>query len=197
MLAELQFFSAAAAWKFASGRCGIMIDHHGFNGYRNAGIGAAYARELGGVSLGLMFTYFSERAPETSAASIIAAHAGMLVSITPRLNFGWQIDNFPAAKTGNSGPVLPVFRGGLGFMASKECLIGFEVLKQQNFPVNIHTGFSYRYKGHFFIRGGIQSATGSFYAGGGWMIRKLQLHLSVSHHPYLGFSPGILLNNKF
>ncbi|RYZ36153.1 MAG: hypothetical protein EOP49_32860, partial [Sphingobacteriales bacterium] len=46
LLSELQFFSAAVAWKMSSGSVGFSIDHHAFNGYQNLAVGAAYARPM-------------------------------------------------------------------------------------------------------------------------------------------------------
>ena len=82
-------------------------------------------------------------------------------------------------------------------MASGDFLLGFEIMKSENLPVDIHAGFSYNYKKRFFIGAGTYSATGSFYAGGGWSLKDMHLHVSVSHHPYLGFSPAVLINKKF
>ncbi len=197
LLSELQFFSAAIAWKMNSGGAGFSLDHHAFNGYQNSAVGAAYARKLGRVAVGLKFNYGNESVPGSRGVSIVSARAGMLVSVTPKLRFGWQVENFPAAVSKASVRVLPVYKAGVGFMASKDCLLGMEFVKAESFPVNVHASLCYTYRRRFFIRAGTQSASGSYYAGGGIALKKLQIHLSVSHHPYLGFSPGLLLNQKF
>ena len=196
-MSELQFFSATAALKFGSGRAGTILDHHSFGSYRSSGLSFAYAQKLGRLSLGLKFNYHSEQAAGERGRSLLSAHTGMLFSVTPRLNFGWQVENFPATVSKKSGLILRTYRGGLGFMASKDCLIGLEIIKHQEGLLNFHAGFSYTYKGKFFLRGGTQSASGSYYAGAGWCRNKLRLNLSVSNHPHLGISPGVLLNHKF
>ena len=197
LMEELQLFSAAGACKLMGGWTAVALHYHGFETFKSIDAGVAYARSLGRLSLGLKFNYSSSSVAGYNGTSFLYAQTGMLVRLTPRLKFGWQVENFPSSISKYAGKPRVLYKAGLGYMASPDLLIGTELTKEEDLPLNIHAGFSYTYRRRFFIRAGSQSATGSFYAGAGWAMKELQLHLSVSHHPYLGFSPALLLNQKF
>jgi hypothetical protein len=78
--------------------------------------------------------------------------------------------------------------------------VSAEVVKEENFPVNLNAGMQYRFAKQFFAKAGIASATSNIYAGFGIAWSTLRLDISGSYHPQLGISPGLLLildlNNK-
>jgi hypothetical protein len=87
---------------------------------------------------------------------------------------------------------------GLGFKPSEEFQLLLEVQKLSGEIPRYVLGFEFSLLKSFFIRYGISSQYGfSYFAGIGYMNKKITLNTSFSHHPVLGFSPALDFNFKF
>jgi hypothetical protein len=80
----------------------------------------------------------------------------------------------------------------LGYDASKKFFIGAEIEKIEDQPLNINAGLHYSFDEKVFVRTGLASATSSFYIGFGFLLNGFRIDVTVSLHPSLGFSPGVL-----
>ena len=90
-----------------------------------------------------------------------------------------------------------IYKFGIGYEASENFLVSAEVVKTEDFPVNVIAGVQYNFEKQFFARAGIMTENGSPYAGAGIIWDNLRLDVSASYHPQLGISPGLMLIVNF
>ncbi|MES2850756.1 MAG: hypothetical protein V4685_16980, partial [Bacteroidota bacterium] len=119
---------------------------------------------------------------------------GALVHLTDKLNAGLHVYNPVGGKFSKTDEKLTsAYKVGLGYDASEKFFISAELVKEEDFPVNMNAGFQYQFAKQFFARGGISSANSVAYGGLGLSWSNLRLDISASYHQQLGVSPGLLL----
>ncbi len=195
LLAATSLYAAAIAIPSRMGNFGIDLKYAGFKNFNENQIGLAYARSLGSkVDIGIQFNYYGYRVPSYSNASTINFEMGAMIHLTEQLNMGIHFYNPVGGKFSKTGEKLTAaFKMGLGYDASESFFAGAEVVKEEDFPVNVNAGIQYRFMKQFFARAGISSASSAAYAGAGISWNNLRLDISGSYHPQLGWSPGLML----
>ena len=200
LLAATDYYSIATAVPTKMGNFGLQVNYSGFKNFNENEIGLAYARSLGKkVDVGVQFNYYGYRIPSYNNASTIIAEVGAIIHFTDKLNGGIHIFNPAGGKLSNSEDekLAAAYTFGLGYDASDHVFISGEIIKEEDMPVNVVAGVQYQFAQQFFTRIGFTSATSSIFTavGAGW--NKIRVDISVSYHPQLGFSPGILLISQF
>lgn len=196
MLKELGLFSGAVVIPTTSGNFGWRGDYFGSAAYHQSSVGLAYARELGSkVALGTQFNYYTLKSAGYGRASAIAFNAGILLRVSPQLNAGLQVSNPVGASWGNKGleRIPATYSAGLGYDASKQVFIGLEVEKREDQPVGVNAGLHYAVAEKLVIRTGFCSAAQLYHLGFGVALNHFWMGVTVSVHPYLGTTPGMLL----
>ena len=196
MLAPLAYYCLATVLPTRLGNLGLQFNYGGYKNFNENRIGLAYARSLGRkLDIGIQFNYYGYRIPGYGNASTINFEAGAIVHFTEQLHFGIHIYNPVAGKLGKGSKekLAAVYKAGLGYDASDHFYAGVFVTKEEDKPVNVTAGVQYHFSRLFFARAGIASESTVFFAGAGVVWKKLRVDISVSHHPQLGFSPGLLL----
>ena len=195
-LKELTSCTAVVTIPTASGNFGWTGSYLGSALFNQSAMGLAYGRELGSnVSLGVQFTYSSQQAVGYGKAAALAADAGALIQLSPQLNAGIQVQNLAANNFGKEGDekLAPVFTAGLGYDVSEKVFIGAEAEKTEDLPFTINAGLHYRVAEKLNVRTGVSTATSVYYLGFGVHLKNLRIDVTVSVHPYLGTTPGLLL----
>lgn len=196
MLPQNSVYALAVALPTSKGNLGIQVNYAGFRLYNETLAGLAYARKLGNkASVGIQFNYYMRQVPSYGRAAAFNVELGALFRLTEKLTGGFNIYNPVAGKLGKSGDEkLPsVYKAGLGFDASASFHFAAECIKEEDKPVNVQAGILYRFKKQFFVRVGFVSETNSLFGAAGISWKKLRIDLATSFHPYLGFSPAIVL----
>ncbi|HMH33477.1 MAG TPA: hypothetical protein VK543_10625, partial [Puia sp.] len=75
----------------------------------------------------------------------------------------------------------------------RQVFAGFEIIKEEEKPVGVNAALHYAFAKAFFAGIGIMTVTASPYGWAGWAWKELRIDITVSHHPQLGFTPGIAL----
>jgi hypothetical protein len=197
---ELNNYTAAIALPTHSGNFGMKAAYSGFTDYNETGVGLAYARKMGNkVDIGVQFNYNSIRIPAYGNASTIGFEAGTILHITDRLHTGFQINNPVGGKFGkDQQEKLPsVYTAGFGYDASEKFFFSAEIIKEEDQPVNVSAGLQYKFIQQLLIRAGISSSTASAWFGLGFSLRSFRVDVTISYHPQLGISPGLLLIFNF
>ena len=128
----------------------------------------------------------------------VSIEIGALVHLTDKLNAGLHVYNPVGGKFSKTDEKLTsAYKFGLGYDVSEKFFVSAELVKEEDFPVNMNAGFQYQFAKQFFARGGISSANSIGYAGLGLAWNNLRLDISGSYHPQLGMSPGLLLIYNF
>jgi hypothetical protein len=199
LLAATSVYAAAVAIPTSKGNFGVSLKYLGFKNFNESQLGLAYARSLGKkVDIGIQFNYYGYRVPAYSNASTINFELGAIVHLTEKLQAGVHIYNPVGGNLSKTDEkITAAYKFGLGYDASERFFVGAELVKEENFPVNLNAGLQYRFEKAFFMRAGIASATSTGYAGFGVKWSNIRLDISGSYHPQLGVSPGLLLIMNF
>lgn len=195
LLTETSLYTAAVAIPTKKGNFGVNIKYSGFKNFNENQIGLAYARSLGKkVDIGAQFNYYSYRVPSYNSASAYNFEVGAIFHLTDKLNMGIHVYNPVGGNFSKTDEKLAsAYKVGIGYDVSDNFFVGSEIVKEENFPVNLITGVQYRFEKQFFARLGIATATSTGYAGVGLSWNNFRLDITGSYHPQLGLSPGLLL----
>jgi len=194
LLQQTTIYTTALALPTDKGDFGIDIRYAGFKNFNEDQIGLAYARNLGKkIDVGAQFNYYSCRIPSYNSASAVSIELGAIAHLTDQLNLGMHVYNPVGGNFYGTDEKLPsIFTVGMGYDASEVFYVSTEIVKEEDFPASINAGVQYRFQKRFFARAGIASATSSNYVGFGVAWNSFRMDISVSWHPQLGLSPGLL-----
>lgn len=196
-LKELNTFNAALVLPAASGNFAWKGTYAGSPAYTESSAGLAYGRPLGrAVMVGVQFNYFSLKTAGYGKASTVGFDAGILLQLSPQLSAGMQAANPVGVSWGKAGlEQLPaVYTLGLGYDLSPQVFIALEAEKTEEQPVTVNAGLQYVVAEKLVTRAGVRTATELYYLGLGFQLFKaLRIDATVSVHPYLGTTPGLLI----
>ena len=195
LLQATSLYTATIAVPSRMGNFGISLKYAGFKSFNEQQIGVAYARTLGKkVDIGIQFNYYGYRVPAYSNANTVNFEMGALIHLTDLLNLGIHVYNPIGGKfTKTDEKLTAAYSAGLGYDVSDKFFISAEIIKAEDYPVNLNAGIQYQFMKQFFARMGISSASSAAYGGVGVSWGNLRLDISGSYHPQLGWSPGLLL----
>ncbi len=199
LLSATNNYTAAVAIPSSMGNFAINIRYFGFKNFNENQIGLAYARSLGAkVDVGVQFNYYGYKVPSYNSASTVNAEVGVVVHLTDKLNAGIHVYNPVGGQFSKTDEKLTsAYKFGIGYDASDRFFVSAELVKEQDYPVNVNMGMQYRFEKLLFARAGLATASSVGYAGVGIAWNNLRLDLSGSYHPQLGLSPGLLLIMNF
>jgi hypothetical protein len=195
MLEELSCYQMAFSLPTSSGNFGLQANYFGSSNYNETALGLAYARSLGKIDVGVQFNYFGAKAVAYGNANAINFEAGAILHVSDQLQTGVHVYNPTRVSLGkNSEEKLPfIYSFGIGYDVSEKFFIGSEIEKEEDQPVNVNAGLQYSFAERLFARGGISSASSSFYLGTGFLLNGFRIDVTASVHPSLGVTPGLLL----
>jgi hypothetical protein len=195
MLADLSLYKAAFALPTSSGVFGFQANYFGSASYNESQVGLAYGRKLGKIDIGVQFNYYNFKASGYGTASSINFEAGLILHVTNQLETGVHIYNPTGTKIGKqAGEKLPsIYSAGFGYDVSEKFFMGAEFQKTEDRQVDVSAGLQYRFDEKLFARGGIASATNSFYFGFGFLVNGFRIDVTASVHPQLGVTPALML----
>ena len=199
MLNETSVYTAAVAVPSSLGNFGVSAKYMGYKSFNETQFGLAYGRSLGKkVDIGIQFNYYGYRVPAYNNDNTVNFEIGTIVHLTDKLNAGLHVYNPVGGKFSKTDEKLTsTYKVGLGYDASEKFFVSAELVKEEDFPVNMNAAFQYQFAKQFFVRGGISSANTVGFAGLGLAWNNLRLDFSASYHQQLGVSPGLLLIYNF
>lgn len=197
LLPELNQVTMAAGIPAGKGRWGVEAMYMDTEGYHEIQTGIAYGRSFGEkLDLGVQLNYHSAGfASGYGSAGAISADAGALLKVTGQLYAGIILVNPMGVGYRKEGmEKLPAFYSfGLGYTASDRFHCSMAIVKEAMQAPGIETALQYRLMKICRLRAGLSTLTRSPWMGIGFLFRRLRVDLSVSHHPQLGITPGMLL----
>jgi hypothetical protein len=199
LLAATSLYAAAVAVPTSNGNFGMAVHYSGFKNFNESQVGLAYARGLGKkLDVGIQFNYYSYRVPSYISSGTITVEIGTVMHLTDKLNLGLHVYNPVGGKFSKTDERLTsTVTVGAGYDVNDHFFIATEIVKEENFPVNINTGVQYHFMKQFFARVGIATATSAGYAGFGIGWNNFRLDITGNYHPQLGLSPGLFLIINF
>lgn len=198
-LTETSVYAAALAIPTKMGNFGVSMKYAGYKSFNENQIGLAYAKSLGPkIDLGVQFNYYGYKIPAYLSESTVNFEVGAVIHLTTKLNLGVHAYNPVGGKFSKSDEKLTsAYKIGVGYDVSDKFFLSTEIVKEENFPVNVNAGVQYQFMKQLFARAGVASATSTYYAGVGVAWNNFRLDISGSYHPQLGLSPGLLLLVNF
>lgn len=200
LLDATNMFSSILVLPTDKGNFAFQADYFGYKNYNESQLGLAYARSLGStLDIGIKFNYYSFRIPTYQNSEAVNFEVGAIAHLTDKLHVGIHFYNpvgGKLSKTENE-KLGSIYKFGVGYEAGENFIISMEIVKQEDFPVNINAGVQYNFARQFFARMGISSENETPYAGAGLSWNNLRLDVSASYHPQLGLSPGLMLILQF
>jgi len=199
LLAATSLYTVAVAMPSSMGNFGVNLKYGGFKNFNESQAGLAYARSLGSkIDIGVQFNYYGYRVPGYNSANTVNFEIGAMIHLTDHLNVGFHVYNPVGGKFSKTEEKLTTaYTIGLGYDASDRFFVSAEIVRQEDYPVNVNAGMQYQFMKQFFIRAGISSASSTAYGGAGIGWNNFRLDFSGSYHPQLGWSPGLLLIFNF
>lgn len=195
-LKELNHFSAVVATVTDKGNFGLQADYFGFTNFNEYQLGLAYAKQLGDrFDLGAQFNYYSLRVPTYGQSSAVTFQIGAIGRVSDQVSIGVQVYN-PAGgylSKANDEKLSSVYQFGLGYEPSENVIISTTIGQEEGKEMCITGGIFYQFEKRFFTKAGIRSDENIVFGGAGISFNDLRLDISVSHHPVLGFSPGVMI----
>ena len=196
LLGVTDMYSSVFVLPSEKGNFALQADYFGYKNYNESQLGLAYARSLGSkLDIGIKFNYYSFRIPTYQSSEAVNFEIGAIAHLTDQLHVGLHFYNpvgGKLSKTDNE-KLGSIYKFGLGYEAGENFIISAEIVKQEDFPINVNAGVQYNFARQFFARMGISSENETPYAGAGVSWNNLRLDLSASYHPQLGLSPGLML----
>ncbi|MBI3138962.1 MAG: hypothetical protein HYZ15_10285 [Sphingobacteriales bacterium] len=194
LLNELSNYTAIAGIPVSSGNFGVHATFSGFPGYNESRLGLAYGRKLGNkADIGVQFSYNNIRIAGYGHASAIGSGVGMILHLTNQVHAGIQVKNPVGGKFGKDQleKLSSEYVFGTGYEPSSRFYSSIEIHKTEDRPVNIQVAVQYKPVSSFLIRAGLGSFPAVFWAGAGFLFRRIRLDLFASHHSQLGITPGM------
>ncbi|ASZ14607.1 hypothetical protein CK934_28465 [Chitinophaga sp. MD30] len=195
MINAMNTYTATVAVPISTGTFGLTAQQYGFTAYKEQKIALAYGRRLGTkISIGLQLDYLSRSIPTYGAASTVTAEAGILFHINNSWHAGLHTINPAAQQIGATREPLPsIWSAGIGYEASRNCLLSAEVVKEQTQPLNARAMLEYRIVQPLAIMLGISTTPQLNTAAVDCSWESLRLRISASYHPILGITPGLTI----
>ncbi len=194
MMEESGLYVMSFATPTSLGHFGAEFSYAGFSLYHEQSMSVAYARSLGRkIQSGLRFQYHGYSISGYGGAGIVSGEIGILIRPGPSWTVGFSAMNPVGSQAGQKATDWPnaVLSWGLGADVSEQLYAMVEARKETNRPVVITSGIQYMIQRQFFLKAGFQSASGTGFAGAGFVSRKYRIDITGSYHPWLGFSPAI------
>ena len=200
LLKETSLYSMAIALPTSAGGFGVQANYFGFSDYNESQLGVAYGKNLGKmVDIGAQFNYYDVRIAGYGSTGTVNFEFGAIFHLTEKLHFGIHAYNPVGGRFGKNTDekLASRYTVAAGYEASKQVFISVEIVKEENKPVNVNARLQYVFAKQFFARAGIEAQSTSPYAGIGLLWDNFRLDITVSYHPQLGFTPGMLLIYQF
>ncbi len=196
LIKEMNHYSAVANLPTSKGNFGLQADYFGDKNFNEYQLGFAYARPVGNnFDLGAQFNYYSSQIPGYQQASTVTFQLGAIARLSEVMSAGVQVYNPVGGYLSKlyNEKLSAIYQFGIGYEPAENVIISATAHKEEGRDLNITGGVFYHFDKRFFARAGINTGSNSPFGAAGIAFSDLRLDISVSHHPVLGFSPGVMI----
>lgn len=193
---EINQYSAVAGLETGRGNFGIQADYFGYTHFNEYQLGLAYARTLGKVlDIGAQFNYYAYRIPAYGQNDALTFELGLIAHLSDVVNIGLQVYNPVGGYLSKEADekLAAQYQFGVSYEPSDNVIVSGALEKEEKRELSFSGGVYYQFHRKFFARAGIKTAETMPFAAAGIALGDIRIDVSVSHHPQLGFSPGLRL----
>lgn len=175
---------------------GLTLQGFGDFVFNQQQIGFAYGQKLGGTSVGLKFNFHRTNARYISSKNEILTELGVISKIFPSLEIGFHLANIGLFRrqSANTTNIPIILKTGFSFHQNNQFRFNFEIEKKQYSIFKLKMGIWYLVFKKLLLNTGVQINPLKNFIGLGYLLKKLTIHLALSHHYTLGFSQLISLS---
>lgn len=185
LLKAASLYAAMAAIPVSAGAFGAGITRLGNSAWYQQRISGAYGRSVGRkVGIGLQFNYETTAVQGIGTTGSVGVDGGILWHISEKMHTGLQVFK--------SGSMSPVYSGGAGFEASRDCLLTAEIINA-GAVTSVKAAAYYRIVPALALEMGIASSPAYNNAAVIFYLRSLRIDIAAGFHPQLGITPSTSL----
>lgn len=119
---------------------------------------------------------------------------GLLIKITPKLNWGFFATNLNRAILGRNHECLPqTFSTGISACPVNDLVLNLDLFKDLIFPLELRCGIEYLLFHQIAIRSGFSTEPSQFSAGFGFLFSHFEVDYAVTTHQSLGLTHHLSL----
>jgi hypothetical protein len=195
-LRELEAHQVAVLIPIHGAYFGVSGSYTGNLAYREGGLSLAYGLNLGSkAALGVQFNRYVVRTRGYSVTSSVNIEGGLKLQLTPQLQLRLHLYNPTRSKWNKSEeePLPQVYTLLLAYEVSEKVVLQAAIRKTEGVAAGVVCSIQYDFAPQMVARAGIESATGSVLLGSGLRLKSCWIQLTISKHPQLGFTPGLML----
>lgn len=195
-LDALRTLTLAAAVPASYGNTGATIRYYGNAVFNEIKASLVFARSLGKkVDVGAQFNYHTLHLSGYGNAAALTGALGFLIHVTERFHTGISVDNPVGGHFGinKEEQLSTVYQFETGYDVSDKLFLHTAVIKESFQPVTVNAALHYWPASQVVTKLGVSSDTGSWWVSAGYVLASFRVEISVSSHPQLGLTPGILL----
>ncbi len=192
-LKELDASSISIQYPLRLGGVGLAARQFGRTPYQEqvlcAGAGFIVMSQL---YVGVAAHFYHLRIASYGAASTLGLDVGMLMPVSPTINWGVTVRNLNRPRIGECHEQLPqVLATGLSITPVMPLVVTVDLHKDVRYPAELRLGAAYQPLSALVVRCGVQTNPGRFAAGLGLWLGPLRLDYAASYHYDLGLSHAI------
>lgn len=174
---------------------GFGVHTYGFELYRLTRFRAGLAAGLGRVRAGMVAEFRQRYIRDHARDRSVHLDAGISGAPHPDVTLGIRIQNllpglFLGEQTGAAAPAV-LLAAGVGWHPSPALMLTAELAKEGYHTLTLRTAVETKPAGLLWLRGGLITEPFIWSMGVGLPAGRLQLHMAVQHHEFLGLSPGL------
>jgi len=195
LLDELGLYSLSLCIPLSFGGVGFSTQYFGYEAFNETQIGIGYGKSLGKIDIGIQINLHALKISGYGNDMLVNFEAGAIFHINEQLHAGFHVYNPSGSKFGKDHleKLSSAYSGGFGYEASEKVFVSAQIIKEEDKPVTINAGMQYVFEKKFFARLGLYTETTNLYFGIGLKWNFFRIDVTASHHPQLGFTPGVLL----
>jgi hypothetical protein len=194
---DLKSHSTAIVLPVQNNVFGLSVQQYGNLTYIYQSVGLSYAKNFGNQLFAAMaFNYHSLKIDNYGNTHTYSVAAGLQYKINKNLTIGAHLSS-PGFRDFDKDlelPVLTRIQLGASYHFSEKFLLAMSADKSFRGHLDVRTGVEYRIIEMLSLRGGLSANAFRQYAGFGVNYKKLNMDLSVSSQPIVGYSPQISLS---
>ena len=194
---DLSSQSVALIMPLQSNVFGLSVQQYGNASYRYQKAGFSYAKSFGGKLLtALTFNYHGLKIDNYGSAQFYSVEAGMQYRTNRALSVGAHVTT-PGLRNPSrdiSFPLRTRVQVGASYRFSEKVLLAMTIDKPLREKVDARTGAEYQIVRMLALRGGFSANPFRQYGGFGIKFKALNMDLSVSSQPIVGYSPQIAIS---
>ncbi|HUR11028.1 MAG TPA: hypothetical protein VM012_06650 [Flavitalea sp.] len=192
LLPELGLFMGGFAKSLSSGAFAILLQHNGYDAFRESTFTLIHALHLGKVDIAVSFDFQKLQISGYKIPGRISGTISSILHLSPNFQAGLEWENVQGLfRRKNSQEISSTFKGGVGYNPSDLVHIAVEWIREANDSPTVIAGLLYRFHKTCQLQIGMSVPGIQPYGGIQIWRNQWSMTLRTAFHPALGVSPSL------